>query len=329
VRTRLTELLGIEYPIVAAPMAGGPTTPELVAAVAEAGALGTVAGAMSSPAELRTTIRDVRARTKRPFAVNLFAPLPPPEPDDVVVAAVQRFLAPHRQRLGLPEREPPKPRGWPFDEQLAVVIEERVPIVSFAFGIPPSIDAITIATATTADEAAALEAAGVDAVVAQGEEAGGHRGGFLDHGLVPLAELVPQVAGRVSVPVIAAGGIVDGAGIAEVLRLGASGAQIGTAFLFADESGASPEWRRALREHATVVSDAYTGRPARGARTPFLEELLDVEPAPYPFQAQLLADLRAVDGYGWYLGGTRARDARELPAGELVRVLADEADAAG
>jgi nitronate monooxygenase len=328
VRTRLTELLGIEHPIVVAPMAGGPTTPELVAAVAEAGALGTVAGAMSTADEVRAAIRAVRSLTERPFAVNLFAPLPPPEPDAAAVDAVQRFLAPHRQRLGLPEREPPEPRGWPFDEQLAVVLDERVPIVSFAFGIPPAIDAITIATATTAAEAVALESAGVDAVVAQGAEAGGHRGGFADHGLVPLAELVPQAAQAVSVPVIAAGGIVDGRGIADALRRGAAGVQIGTAFLYAEESGASPAWRAALRDHETVVTDAYTGRPARGARTPFLAELLEVAPAPYPYQAQLLGDLRGIDGYGWYLGGTAAGRARELPAAELVRVLAAEADAA-
>jgi nitronate monooxygenase len=327
-QTRLTELFGIEHPIVVAPMAGGPTTPELVSAVAEAGALGTLAGAMSPADELREAIRAVRSQTKRPFAVNLFAPLPRPEPDAAVVDAVERFLAPLRRRLGLPEREPPEPRAWPFDEQLAVVLDERVPIVSFAFGIPPAIDAITIATATTAAEAAALESAGVDAIVAQGAEAGGHRGGFADHGMVPLAELVPQVAEAVSVPVIAAGGIVDGRGVAEALRRGASGAQIGTAFLFTEESGASPAWRRALRDHETIVTDAYTGRPARGARTPFLAELLEIAPAPYPYQAQLLADLRAADGYGWYLGGTRARDARELPAAELVRVLVAEAEAA-
>jgi nitronate monooxygenase len=136
------------------------------------------------------------------------------------------------------------------------------------------------------------------------------------------------VAARVGVPVIAAGGIADGRGIAAALRLGASGAQIGTAFLFTHESGASPAWRRALRDHETVVTDAYTGRPARGARTPFVAELLEVEPAPYPFQAQLLGDVRGVEGYGWYLGGTNAAQARELPAAELVRVLAAEAEAA-
>jgi nitronate monooxygenase len=327
VQTRLTELLAIEHPIVAAPMAGGPTTPELVAAVANAGALGTVAGAMSSADDLRAMIRAVRALTQRPFAVNLFAPLPPPEPQPETIEAVQRVVAPHRERLGLPQPEPPAPRAWPFADQLTVVIDERVPVVSFAFGIPP-VDAlagaVVIGTATTAGEAAQLAAAGVDAVVAQGVEAGGHRGGFGEDGVVPVSELVPQVAERIDVPVLAAGGIMDGREIAEVLRLGASGAQLGTAFLYTRESGASQAWKDALRTHETVISAAYTGRAARGARTPFLAELQRVPPAPYPYQSQLLADVRAYDGYGWYLGGTGARRARELGAAELVGTLAAE-----
>jgi nitronate monooxygenase len=327
VQTRLTELLRIEQPIVAAPMAGGPTTPELVAAVANAGALGTIAGAMSTADELRAAIRAVRALTQRPFAVNLFAPLPPPRPKPETVAAVQRVVAPHRERLGLPQPEPPPPRAWPFDDQLAVVVDEHVPVVSFAFGIPPVDalrDAIVVGTATTPGEAAKLEAAGVDAVVAQGVEAGGHRGGFGEDGVVPLAELVPQVAERVGIPIVAAGGIMDGRGIAEVLRLGASGAQLGTAFLYTRESGASQAWKDALRTHETLISAAYTGRPARGARTPFLAELQRVPPTPYPYQAQLLADVRSFDGYGWYLGGTGARRARELGAADLVETLAGE-----
>lgn len=326
-QTRLTELLAIEHPLVVAPMAGGPTTPELVAAVADAGALGTLAGAMSSADDLRAAIRATRALTSRAFAVNLFAPLPPPEPKPETVEGVQRVLAPHRQRLGLTQPEPPPPRGWPFDDQLAVVVDERVPVLSFAFGIPPVgalPGAIVIGTATTAGEAAELEAAGVDAVVAQGAEAGGHRGGFSENGVLPVAELVPEVAARVAVPVIAAGGIVDGHGIAELLRLGASGAQIGTAFLYTRECGASGAWKDALRTYETVITPAYTGRPARGARTPFVADLQSVPHTPYPYQAQLLADLRGRDGYGWYLGGTGAKRARELGAAELVETLARE-----
>jgi nitronate monooxygenase len=140
---------------------------------------------------------------------------------------------------------------------------------------------------------------------------------------------VPQVVGAVSVPVVASGGIVDGGGIAAALALGAEGVQLGTAFIFCPESGASPAWRRALREFPTVVTDAYTGRPARGARTPFVAELAaGPPPAPYAVQRGLTGDFRRVDGYGWYLGGQAARLARELPAAQLVATLAAETAAA-
>jgi nitronate monooxygenase len=224
--------------------------------------------------------------------------------------------------------------GWPswsVLDQLAVVVEERVPAFSFTFGIPPLDgfdDTLLLGTATTPDEAEALERAGVDAVVVQGAEAGGHRGTFLtsfDDALVPLAQLIPAAVERCSVPVVAAGGIVDGAEIAYALRAGAAGVQLGTAFLYADESGAGPAWREALRRYETFVSDAYTGRPARGARTQFVEELTaGVHPAPYGIQRALLDPFRGRDEYGWYLGGTGATRARELPAADLVRLLVEE-----
>ena len=333
--SRLTELLGVRYPIVQAPMAGGPSTVELAVAVSEAGGLGSIAGAMLSPDELRAAIQAVGERTTRPFAVNLFAPLPPVEPDPEVVEAVLLELARHRERLGLPVPEPSSPPGWTVMDQLEVVVGERVPALSFTFGIPPldGLDGVVlIGTATTADEAVALEEAGVHLVVAQGAEAGGHRGTFIgsfEDGLVGLVALVPQIVAAVSVPVLASGGIVDGGGIAAGLALGAEGAQIGTAFIFCPESGASPVWRRALRELPTVVSDAYTGRPARGARTAFVAELAaGPPPAPYAVQRGLTGDFRGVDGYGWYLGGQAARLARELPAAELVATLAAETAAA-
>ena len=330
----LRELLGVRHPIVQAPMANGPNTADLVVAVSEAGALGSIAGATLPPAELRAEIRAVRERTARPFAVNLFAPLTVPEPDPDVVAAVEQLVARRRERLGLPPPERPAPRTWSTDDQLAVVAEERVPVFSFTFGIPPLEDlgdTVLLGTATSAAEAVALERAGVHAVVAQGAEAGGHRGTFIGsfaEGLVPLASLVPQLVEAVSIPVVAAGGIVDGRAIAAALELGAAGVQLGTAFLFTRESGAPDAWRRALREHPTVVTDAYSGRPARGARTPFVEELLEHgRPAPYPLQAALVGDLRLRDGYGWYLGGVGAPSARELPAAELVAMLIREAEA--
>jgi nitronate monooxygenase len=329
--SRLTELLGVRYPIVQAPMAGGPSTVELAVAVSEAGGLGSIAGAILPPDELRATICAVRERTTRPFAVNVFAPLPSVEPNPEAVGVVRRELARHRERLGLPEPEPSPPASWTIGDQLAVAAEERVPALSFTFGIPPldGLEGVVLmGTATTAEEAVALERAGVNVVVAQGAEAGGHRGTFIgsfEDGLVGLVALVPQIVHAVSVPVIASGGIVNGAGIAAALALGAEGAQLGTAFLFCPESGASQAWRRALRELPTVVTDAYTGRPARGARTPFLAELAaGPPPAPYAVQRGLTGDFRRVDGYGWYLGGQAARLARELPAAELVATLAAE-----
>ena len=221
---------------------------------------------------------------------------------------------------------------------MAVVLEERVPVFSFTFGLVDpepfhDVGIATIGTATTAEEARELELDGVDAVVAQGAEAGGHRGSFLDsfeQGIVPLAELVPQIAGAVSIPVIAAGGMMDGAAIAAALALGAQAVQLGTAFLFCAESAASAAWRQALREHETVVTPAYTGRPARAARTPFLAELIDgPAPLPYPLQAAVLAPFRKRDGYGFYMGGTGAARGREVPAAELVRTLAFETETAG
>jgi nitronate monooxygenase len=332
--TALTRLLGIEHPLILAPMAGGPTTIDLVVAVCEAGALGSIAGAASSPDSLREEIHAVRARTDKPFAVNLFAPVETPEPEASDVAVWQEILAPYRNELGLEPAEARRPSYTVLD-QLAVVVEERVPVFSFTFGIPPLDgfgDTVILGTANSPDEAVALEQAGVNVVVAQGAEAGGHRATFIgsfDDGLVPTLDLVEASTARVGVPVVAAGGIVDGDGIAAALRAGAQGVQLGTAFLYSHESAASPAWRDALREHETFVSASFTGRAARGAKTPFLEAL-DAGPTPlaYPLQRALLSGLAERDGYGWYLGGTGAPRARELPAAELVRVLVDEADRA-
>ena len=287
--TPLCELLGVRFPIVQAPMAYS-APPALAATVSAAGALGSIAGGGLSPDELRAAIREVRASTDRPFAVNLFAP--------------------------------------PFldDGTLEVVLDERPPVFSFTFGIvdPAPLRAagiVTLATATTVEEARAVEQAGVDAVVAQGAEAGGHRGSFLDgFPLVPLAELVPACVDAVSLPVVAAGGIMDGADIAELLRAGAAGVSLGTAFLFTPEAGRPREQLEALLERETVVTDAYTGRPMRAARTPVLEELMaGPPPLPFPEQRQVSAEKGPL-----FMGGTGAARARELPAAELVRRLVAE-----
>jgi nitronate monooxygenase len=291
--TALCGLLGVRFPIVQAPMANT-APPALAAAVSDAGALGSVAGGALSPDELRAAIREVRAATDGAFAVNLFAP-------------------PYLQ-----------------DGALEVVLEERPPALSFTFGIVeprPLRDAgiVVLGTATTVEEARALESAGVDAIVTQGAEAGGHRGSFLEgFPLLPLVELLPACVEAVSVPVIAAGGIMDGAGIADALRLGAQGVSLGTAFLFTPEAGVSRDHLESLRSHSTVVTDAYTGRPMRAARTPVLEALM-AGPAPLPFPQQRAV---AAEKGPVFMGGTGAARGRELGAAELVRLLVSEAEEA-
>jgi nitronate monooxygenase len=292
--TPLCELLGARFPIVQAPMANN-APPALAAAVSAAGALGSIAGAALSADELRAAIREVREATDRPFAVNLFAP---------------PFL-----------------RGGSIE----VVLDERPRVVSVTFGIVDSAPLreagiVVLGTATTAEEARAVEQAGMDAVVAQGAEAGGHRSSFLDgFPLVPLSELVTACVDAVSLPVVAAGAIMDGADIAQLLRLGAQGVSLGTAFLFTPEAGRPREHLDALRTLETVVTDAYTGRPMRAARTPVLEELMaGPRPLPFPEQRKVAAETGPL-----YMGGTGASRGRELGAAELVRLLVAEAEAAG
>ena len=281
----MSGLFGARYPIIQAPMAFV-APPSLAAAVSNAGGLGTIAGAALSADDLRAAIRSVRGTTDAPFGVNLFAP--------------------------------------PFvrDDQLQVVLDERPPMFSFTFGsfdLEPFAGITLLGTATTPEEARVLEAAGVDAVVAQGAEAGGHRGTFLgdfEEALIPLAELVPSL--DVTVPVVAAGGIVDAADVRAALELGAQAVQVGTAFLFTPESGVPREYLDALRTYDTVVTPAYTGRHMRAARTPVLDELI-AGPPPLPFPEQ-----RAVGAERGplYMGGTGAKRARELPVAELVELLA-------
>jgi nitronate monooxygenase len=291
----LAELLGVRHSIVQAPMANVQPA-ALAAAVSEAGALGTIAGATLSADQLREAIREVRAATGEPFGVNLFAP------------------------------------PYLREDVFAVVLEERPAVFSYTFGeVDPAplreLGIVVLGTATTVEEARALD---VDVVVAQGAEAGGHRGTFIgsfEDALVPLAELVPQIVAAVDVPVIAAGGIMDGRGIAQMLELGAHGAQLGTAFLFTPECATPQPWLHALQTYETVVTRAYSGRHARAARTPFLEALM-AGPPPLPFPEQRAAVAALPDAEAFYLGGTGARRARDMPAAELVRTLVAETEAA-
>jgi nitronate monooxygenase len=348
IQTAFMQRLGLAHPIVQAPLAGGGDTPALVAAVCEAGGLGFIGGAYLTPAQVREAARTVRERTGRPFGINLFAPLPAPaEPADIG-AAVDR-LAPFYAELGLGAPAPPAPGGLPFDEQLAAALESGARVFSFTFGVlpAPAIAAIKArgmllaGTATTVEEAIALERAGVDAVVTQGSEAGGHRGtfaGLFESAMVGTIALVPQVVDAVSVPVIASGGIMDGRGIAAALALGASAVQLGTAFLTCEESGVPDAYKQAIlgaREDGTRITRAFSGRPARGIVNRFMTEV-DASDAilPFPLQNALTRPLRtaaAQQGRAEYLSlwaGQGVRLARRQRAAELIARLAKETEEA-
>ena len=344
--TAFTERMGILHPLVLAPMAGGPSTPALCAAVSEAGGLGSHGGAYVAPQKLREDIRAIRAATSRPFAVNLFA-------DDGVAAdestlrGAQARLQRYRKELGLSEASPPA-ASVRLSDAFPVLLEERVPVFSFTFGIPPRemLDACrkngiaTMGTATTVAEARALEEAGVDFICAQGAEAGGHRGTFdrdAAPALIGTVALVPLVVDAVRLPVIAAGGIMDGRGFAAGLALGASAVSLGTAFLLCPEAGTSPPYRAALREardDATVITRAFSGRAARGLSNRFTREMADAPLAPYPVQNSLTREIRAAaakasdPGLLSLWAGQAAALAREMPAGLLVAQILREADAA-
>jgi nitronate monooxygenase len=342
---RLNELFGIEHPILQAPMAGA-STPALVAAVSNGGGLGSLGAAMMTPDDIRAAIREVRRLTDRPFNINLFA-YTPADLDPVRVAKMRERLAPYYAAAGAEVPDVPVPKSN-FDAQFAVVLDERVPVFSFTFGMPPSQliaaaqqnGTTVVGTATTVAEAQALQAAGVDAVVAQGAEAGGHRGTFMgsfEDAMVGTMALVPQMVSAVSLPVIAAGGIMDGRGIVAALALGAAGAALGSAFLACPESGIHPAHRAALLkadETMTTVTRTLTGRPVRSLRNRLTAELtphLDEIP-PYPQQIPLARTLAAAAAKaGNYeflpmLTGQGLRLMREEPAAALFAQLLRETE---
>lgn len=308
-RTELCEMFQIRYPIFLAGMAGGPTTPELVAAVSNAGGLGTLGAAYMKPTAIREAIQEIRQLTNAPFAVNLFSIQV--TDSNARIGEAQQVLNRMREELGI-ETASSDPVTTPdhFEEQFEVLLEARVPVISTAFGILPepllqrakAAGIRIVAMATTVQEALAAEEAGCDAIVAQGSEAGGHRGTF-DIGIHPMGAnigsfaLIPQVVDRVKVPVIAAGGIMDGRGLVAALVLGAQGIQMGTRFLTCRESGAHPSYKQALlesTEESTVLTKAFSGRPARGIRNSFIRnwERSGVEPLPFPTQNTITRDIR-------------------------------------
>lgn len=306
-QTALTDKLGIRYPLIQAPMAEGISTPELVAAVSNAGGLGSLGGGYMEAEELREAIAAIRAQTDAPFAVNLFIPEPVPVNAERIAQA-NALLHPYRQELGLSTQSPPIDNLPDFTEQLAVVLEERVPVLSFTFGVlkGEALEAVkqqgilTIGTATHLLEAIILEESGIDVVVAQGLEAGGLRGTFLgsqEQGLVGTMALLPLLANHIRIPIVAAGGIMDGRGLVAALALGAAGAQLGTAFLACPESGAHPKYKEILcegTEITTVLTRAFSGKLARGLKNRFTQEMQshEGELPLYPIQHALTLGLR-------------------------------------
>jgi len=332
----------MEHPIIQGPMGGGPSTPELVAAVSNAGGLGSLGAAYLTPDQITETIRRIRALTSRPFNVNLFAGGWSTD-QAFDHGPMLELLAEVHEKLGLPAPVAPTPVPDPFPAQLEAVLDARPPIFSFTFGIPDR-DAMSrlkapgiliVGTATTAEEARRLEQAGVNAVVAQGLEAGAHRGTFLDSfeaSMVPTLDLVRACASAVGIPVIASGGLMDGRDIVAALNAGASAAQLGTAFLPCPESGASEVYKRAIlaaKQDTTVVTRAFSGRPARGLRNAFITSLDGKQNSilGYPLQNALTRSMRtaaAKQGIPDYLSlwaGQGVARARAMPAGDLVARL--------
>jgi nitronate monooxygenase len=341
VQTELTRLLGIRWPVVQAPMAGGPTTPELVAAVSGAGALGMLAGAALPLDVLAAGLAAVQAATDAPFGVN-FQLVAPGRGGDV--EAVQSRIDPLRAELGLA----PGPRDVDVvevsvDEQVALCLSKGARLLTFALGDPSRFagqGAIVGSMVTTVEEAVRVAEAGVDFVIAQGAEAGGHRSTFDVAGDLPLVgtiALVPQVVDAVGVPVVATGGIVDGRGLAAALALGASAAQLGTRFMLAREAGTARGYREALLrgvETDTVVTTAFTGRPARSIRNRFVDELAATEPLPWPRQRAAATDLyraaleRGETDFHPLLAGQGLRGLRDgQPAAEIVSEVVEQARA--
>lgn len=338
----LPDLFGIALPVIQAPMAGA-TTPTMVAAVSNAGGLGSLPSGLYSPDQFAAALDQVRAATSRPIAVNLLCHTAPAE-DPAAQRQWRQRLSAYYVEAGLDPAMPVPPGGRaPFDDALCEIVERYRPeVVSFHFGLPDSalLDRVRrtgaklISSATTVAEARWLEARGVDAVIAMGAEAGGHRGNFLNADMATQLgtfALVPQIVDAVSVPVIAAGGIADQRGVRAAFELGASAVQVGTAYLFTPEAGITHAYREALAaEGSTALTNIFTGRPARGIVNRLMAEIgpmSDLAP-PYPTAASLLGPLRAAaeaEGRGDYSplwAGQAFPLVTPMPAAELTRWLA-------
>ena len=344
--TKLLDLLGTRLPIIQAPMAGVQGS-ALTVAVCNAGGLGSLPCAMLGPAAMREELATIQRQTANPYNVNFFCHTPP-VPNAEREAAWRAALSPFYRKHGIdPERIPAGPGRLPFSAEAAEVLSEFKPaIVSFHFGLPPTellarvkaLGAKILSSATTVEEALWLEAHGVDAIIAQGLEAGGHRGIFLSEDLTTQLgtfALLPQIVRAVKLPVIAAGGIADARGVAAAMALGAAGVQVGTAYLLCPEATTSALHRAALKSEAarhTALTNVFTGRPARGIMNEVMRQLGPMSSAApaFPLAAAAIAPLRAKaesEGSGDFSplwSGENASGCKEVPAGQLTRELAAE-----
>jgi nitronate monooxygenase len=337
---RFLDLVGTEQPIIQAPMAGAGGV-ELAAAAIAGGALGSLPCGMLSPERVREQVAQLRSVTSAPFALNFFCHTMPEGADD---SAWRALLEPYYKEFAV---EPGNGGAMrlPFDSEMAAVVEQvQPPVVSFHFGLPEPLlldrvratGAIVIGNATTVEEGRWLQDRGVDAIIAQGFEAGGHSGRFLGSDpaeALGLFALLPQVADAVSVPVIAAGGTADGRGIAAAFVLGASAVQLGTAYLHTAEAKISETHRQRLRDGHTLFTNLMSGGLARGFHGRLVDELGAVRPEapPYPLASAALAPIRAAaekrgeHGFGPMWAGQAAPLGEALPAAELTRKLAADA----
>lgn len=301
--------LGTTNPIIQAPMAGGITTTELVTAVSNAGSLGMIGAGYMSADDLKNQIKEVREQSEAPFGVNIFVPQPF-QTEEKAVNEMKKQLQPYYDKFHINSEEVATPTAEAvyekYEAQIEIAIQEKVAVCSFTFGVPEQskVEAlqtngiITIGTATTLEEAKIVEARGMDAVVLQGSEAGGHRGSFIEapSPSIGLMSLLTQTDGVISIPVIASGGVMDRRGLEAVLALGASFVQLGTAFLLTEESGAHPLHKEKILEtpgEHTVVTKAFSGKEARGIHNTFIDEmeLADIS-LPYPVLNSLTQPIR-------------------------------------
>ncbi|WP_273849948.1 NAD(P)H-dependent flavin oxidoreductase [Guptibacillus spartinae] len=308
--TPITSKLMITYPIIQAGMAGGVTTPELVASVSNAGGLGSLGAGYMTPAQMQKAIRDIKRLTTKPFAVNLFIPEDDRSSEESIANA-QIKLQYFEAELDISDQERKRKSyleaQMDYQDKLQVIMDEGVPVCSFTFGVPSKEDVsrlktaemILIGTATTVEEARMNEERGLDMVVLQGMEAGGHRGTFkadFQEALIGIASLIPQAVDAVSIPVIAAGGIMDGRGVLSMLALGADAVQMGTAFVTCQESGAHPLHQHAIlttKEDQTVITSVFSGKPARGIKNDFITRMAGLKDLPgYPTLNTLTKDIR-------------------------------------